>query len=73
METLLASALVCRLHRIRLRYVLKRELLWDTCLDIVGNRLPDVFVDCFSDDASREIGQISELARGLGPRDGTLI
>jgi 1-acyl-sn-glycerol-3-phosphate acyltransferase len=73
MDTLLASALVCRPHRIRLRYVLKRELLWDPCLDVVGNRLPNVFVDRFSGDSSREIGQISELARDLGPRDGVLI
>ena len=30
--------------QVRLRYVLKRELLFDPCLDIVGNRLPNCFV-----------------------------
>ena len=31
-------------HGIRLRFVLKEELLWDPCLDIVGNRVPNCFV-----------------------------
>jgi len=72
-DTLLASALVSRPHGMRLRYVLKQELLWDPCLDIVGNRLPNVFVDRFSDDSAREIRRTQELARDLGPRDGLLI
>ena len=71
-DTLLASALVSRLHGTRLRYVLKRELLWDPCIDIVGNRLPNVFVDRFSDDSAREILRTRKIARGLGPRDGLL-
>jgi 1-acyl-sn-glycerol-3-phosphate acyltransferase len=72
-DTLLASALVSRPHGMRLRYVLKRELLWDPCLDIVGHRVPNVFVDRFSDDSAREIQRTRELARDLGPRDGILI
>jgi 1-acyl-sn-glycerol-3-phosphate acyltransferase len=71
-DTLLASALVSRPHGTHLRYLLKRELLWDPCLDIVGNRLPNVFVDRFSDDSAREIRRARELARDLGPRDGLL-
>jgi 1-acyl-sn-glycerol-3-phosphate acyltransferase len=72
-DTLLASALVSRPYRFRLRYVLKRELLWDPCLDIVGNRLPNVFLDRASDDVSLEIRRIQELGQDLGPRDGVLI
>lgn len=72
-DTLLASACVSRPHGLRLRYVLKRELLWDPCLDIVGQRIPNVFVDRFSDDSPLEIRRVQELARGLGPRDGILI
>jgi 1-acyl-sn-glycerol-3-phosphate acyltransferase len=71
-DTLLAAALVSCLHGTRLRYLFKRELLWDPCLDIVGNRLPNVFVDRFSDDSAREIRRARELARDLGPRDGLL-
>ncbi len=72
-DTLLASALVSRPHGIRLRYVLKQELLLDPCLDLVGNRLPNVFVDRFSADSGDEVARIRELARDLGPRDGVLI
>jgi 1-acyl-sn-glycerol-3-phosphate acyltransferase len=72
-DTLLASALVSKPYGVRLRYVLKRELLWDPCLDIVGNRVPNVFVDRFSDDSVGEVVRMQELARDLGPRDGILI
>jgi 1-acyl-sn-glycerol-3-phosphate acyltransferase len=72
-DTLLASALVSRPHGLRLRYVLKRELLWDPCLDIVGHRLPNVFVDRFSEESAREVRRVQTLTRGLGARDGILI
>jgi 1-acyl-sn-glycerol-3-phosphate acyltransferase len=72
-DTLLASALVSRAHGIRLRYVLKQELLWDPCLDIVGHRVPNVFLDRFSDDSPLQIRRVQELAKDLGPRDGILI
>ena len=72
-DTLLASALVGRPHGMRLRYVLKRELLWDPCLDVVGNRLLHVFVDRFADDSRREIERVQALAWDLSPRDGVLI
>jgi len=72
-DTLLASALLGRPHGIRLRYVLKRELLWDPCLDVVGNRLPHVFVDRASHDSQREIARVQALGRDLSARDGVLI
>ena len=72
-DTLLAALLVGRRHGIRLRYVLKRELLWDPCLDLVGNRLPNVFVRRGSDDSAREVARVGGLARGLGSRDAVLI
>jgi 1-acyl-sn-glycerol-3-phosphate acyltransferase len=72
-DTLLASALVSRPHGLRLRYVLKHELLWDPCLDIVGHRLPNVFVDRFADDSAHEVRRMQGIARNLGPRDGILI
>jgi 1-acyl-sn-glycerol-3-phosphate acyltransferase len=72
-DTLLASALVSRPDGLRLRYVLKQELLRDPCLDIVGHRLPNVFVDRFADESAQEIRRVQALARDLGPRDGILI
>jgi 1-acyl-sn-glycerol-3-phosphate acyltransferase len=72
-DTLLASALVSGPWGLRLRYVLKKELLWDPCLDIVGHRVPNVFVDRSSEDSAAEVRRVQELARDLGPRDGILI
>lgn len=59
--------------RIRLRYVLKRELLLDPCLDIVGNRLPNCFVDRFADDPGPEVAKVAALADALAEDEGILI
>ena len=72
-DTLLPAVLVSRPHRIRLRYVLKRELLWDPCLDVVGQRLPNYFARRDSGDSERERRGVAALARDLGPREGVLI
>jgi len=72
-DTVLAAGLVTRRHGIDLRYVLKKELLWDPCLDIVGHRTPNVFVDRASDDPSEETRRVRLLAEGLGPGEGALI
>lgn len=71
-DVLLPAALVTRGRGIRLRYVLKRELLVDPCLDLVGNRLPNHFVRR-SDATAAELEAVGALARGLGPSDGVLL
>ncbi len=43
-DTVLPVGIFSAGHGIRLRFVLKEELLWDPCLDIVGNRVPNCFV-----------------------------
>ncbi len=45
LDTLLPCVYVQRPHRLRVRYILKQELLFDPCIDIVGNALPNYFVD----------------------------
>jgi 1-acyl-sn-glycerol-3-phosphate acyltransferase len=50
---------------------LKQELLFDPCLDIVGNALPNYFVDR-TGDRQREFDGIRALSRDLGD-DGVLI
>ena len=72
-DTLLASLFASSTFGVRLRYVLKKELLWDPCLDIVGNRLPNAFVDRDSDDSSAQVRSVKQLAKNLGPKDGVLI
>ena len=58
---------------IRLRYVLKRELLWDPCLEIVGKRLPNYFVDRDSRDTDRETEGVAALLDDMTERDGVLL
>ena len=68
-DTLLPAVFIANPNGLKLRYVLKHELLLDPCLDIVGNRLPNSFVRRNSGDSFRVV----ELMRELGPRDGVII
>lgn len=72
-DTVLAAALIANPRRLRLRYVLKRELLWGPCLDVVGQRLPNLFVDRSGHRRERELQAIRELARGIAAGEGLLI
>lgn len=58
---------------LRVRYVLKDELLWDPALDIIGHRLPNAFIDRTSDDPLAEAAQIRALAETAGPDDALVI
>lgn len=71
-DTMLPARLVANPFDIRLRYVLKKELLVDPTLDIGGNRLSNYFIDRRGD-ATAEIEALKSLARDLGPGDGILI
>lgn len=55
------------------RYVLKRELLGDPCLDIVGLRVPNHFLDREAPDGSVELEALRTLAAGVGPREVAVI
>jgi 1-acyl-sn-glycerol-3-phosphate acyltransferase len=68
-DTLLPAVFIANPNGLKLRYVLKHQLLLDPCLDIVGNRLPNSFVRRNSGDGYR----VLELMRDLGPRDGVII
>ncbi|CAG0953249.1 hypothetical protein MYXO_00327 [Myxococcaceae bacterium] len=72
-DTVVPAVFLANRHGLHLRYVLKRELLWDPCLDVVGNRLPNYFVRRGSGDTAREADGVARLLDGLGPRDGVLI
>lgn len=72
-DTILAAMFIADQDKIVLRYVLKRELLWDPCLDIVGNRLVNCFVRRGGEDSKREIERVARLAEDLGPGQGVLI
>lgn len=59
-------------QNIRLRYVLKKELLMDPCLDIVGNRLPNYFVDRSGQDTEIARAGVAGLIANLGEHEGAL-
>jgi 1-acyl-sn-glycerol-3-phosphate acyltransferase len=71
LDTLLPCTYVQRPQRFRVRYVLKQELLVDPCIDIVGNALPNYFVDRTGNTAA-ELEGIRSLVADLGT-DGVLI
>jgi 1-acyl-sn-glycerol-3-phosphate acyltransferase len=71
-DTLLPAVLVSSRTGRRLRYVMKRELLWDPCLDVVGQRLHNAFVRRGTRDAA-ETALVRELASGLAADEGVLL
>jgi 1-acyl-sn-glycerol-3-phosphate acyltransferase len=71
LDTLLPSVYVQGPAQWRVRYILKQELLFDPCLDIVGNALPNYFVDRTGDRQS-ELAGIRALCQDLGD-EGVLI
>ncbi len=72
-DTLLPLNLVSRPFGIRLRYVLKNELLVDPALDIAGNLIPNHFVDRRSVRSTAEIAKVGKLADDLTVDQGVLI
>jgi len=68
-DTLLPMRLVAVPNDLRVRYVLKKELSADPCLDIVGHRLPNVFVDRSGRNSEGAVAALRRLVMGLGDRD----
>jgi 1-acyl-sn-glycerol-3-phosphate acyltransferase len=57
----------------RPRYVLKDDLQLDPCLDIVGHRLPNHFLDRDPQDSRHELEELERLAGGMTSRDAVVI
>jgi 1-acyl-sn-glycerol-3-phosphate acyltransferase len=72
-DTVIPAAILSDRLGLRLRYVLKRELLWDPCLDVVGHRIPNYFANRGSDEPAREIAGVLSLLDGIRPGEGVLI
>ncbi|MBT8198963.1 MAG: lysophospholipid acyltransferase family protein [Acidimicrobiia bacterium] len=72
-DVLIPAALIAHRGGIRLRWILKRELLSDPALDIVGSRLPNHFVDRSGSNREDELAAIRDLSRDLGPEDAVMI
>lgn len=72
-DTFIPLLYVCAPFNLRLRYVMKRELEWDPCIDVAINRLPSLFVRRGSKDSEKEIRAIGKLVEDVGPREGIIM
>jgi len=72
-DSVLSAWVISTLSAMAPRYVLKRELLWDPCLDIVGNRLPNHFLDRDAADSAVELDALRDLASSMAPADVAII
>jgi 1-acyl-sn-glycerol-3-phosphate acyltransferase len=64
-DSLLSAWVITSGAKMNPRYVLKKELLFDPCRDIVGNRLPNHFLDRESPDSASELAALTVLASDL--------
>jgi len=72
-DTLVPAVFLANVHHLRLRYVLKRELLVDPCLDVAGHWIPNHFVARDGADSAKEIAAVNALKTGLQPDEGVLL
>jgi len=72
-DTMLPVMLVSDPHRIVLRWVMKKELLWDPCLDIVGHRLRNCFVSRMPQHNAHDVDAIASLMDDLQRGDGVVL
>ena len=60
-------------RRMRIRHIIKSELLWDPVLDILGSRLPHYFVRRGLIDNEKELAGIQRLMDNLESNEGVMI
>ena len=73
LDSLLPAVFASDPHTLRLGHVMKRELLWDPCLDIVGQRTRNAFVRRGSNERDKELALLRRLAAAMGECDGVLL
>ena len=72
-DALLPANLASRNYGTLLRYVLKKEMLWEPCFDVVGNRIPNYFVDRNASNNETEIDNVGKLGTDLSANEGVVI
>lgn len=70
-DTALPVVFLSRAKGLRLRYVFKRELLVDPCIDVAGHQSPNYFIDR-AGDPHEELNGIRKLTDDLG-EEGVLL
>ena len=72
-DTVVAAVLIANPNKILMKYVAKKELLWDPCLDLIGQRLPNAFVDRSGGRTGNDVQAVADLARNLDAHSVVLI
>ena len=72
-DSLLAVWAVTKQGQLNPRVVLKKELLADPCLDVVGNRLPNCFLDRGAEDARAGLADIKRLGAEMQGASAAII
>lgn len=72
-DAVMSSWIMGSLMSLQPRFVLKKELTLDPCLDIIGHRLPNYFIDRSSPDIASELVGIEQMALDLGEKDVAVI
>jgi 1-acyl-sn-glycerol-3-phosphate acyltransferase len=72
-DNLLPAHYITKPHGTHIAYVMKSELLVDPCLDVAGNRLPNVFVKSGSGEATGTSPPSGRSGPDLGEGQGMLI
>lgn len=72
-DVLIPGAFIANVHKVELRYVLKRELLFEPCLDLAGHWIPNHFVERGGKNTELELSAIAALKGGIGQNEGVII
>ena len=72
-DAVLPLAFLSYLREFRLRYVIKRELMYDPCMDLVGHRIFTVFVDRGGDRTGDELQAVKRLLVEMRPTHAVVL
>ena len=72
-DVLIPGGFIANAHHLELRYVLKRELLIEPCLDVAGHWIPNHFVDRGGSHTDTELNAVRALKDNLGPNEGVIL
>ncbi|HRI65673.1 MAG TPA: 1-acyl-sn-glycerol-3-phosphate acyltransferase [Polyangium sp.] len=73
LDTMLPLSVIGHPLAKHVRYVMKREVLWNPCVDVVGHRIPTAFVRRGGTRDSSDIEQVMWIAEKLGPEGVVII
>jgi 1-acyl-sn-glycerol-3-phosphate acyltransferase len=72
-DAAIPAVLLGNLLGLEVRYVLKRQLQWSPCIDLIGHRLPHHFVERSADDNRGELAAIHAIGTDLGEHASVVI